>query len=85
MSKESVLDTFSILAEDEEIILTRIQESEFEKYKEVLCDNITFSGMKLLLQNPEYVKSLFEDLLQDEGFYCSIWRKKIKSFAGIAV
>ena len=33
MSKESVLDTFSILAEDEEIILTRIQESEFEKYK----------------------------------------------------
>ena len=82
MSKESVLDTFSILAEDEEIILTRIQESEFEKYKEVLCDNITFSGMKLLLQNPEYVKSLFEDLLQDEGFYCSIWRKKNKIFCG---
>lgn len=49
MSKESALDTFCILAEDEEIILTRIQESEFEKYKEVLCDNITFSGMKLLL------------------------------------
>jgi len=42
MSKESALDTFSILAEDEEIILTRIQESEFEEYKEVLCDNITF-------------------------------------------
>ena len=36
MSKESALDTFSILAEDEEIILTRIQESEFEEYKEVL-------------------------------------------------
>ena len=56
MSKESVLDTFSILAEDEEIILTRIQESEFEKYKE----KVTF--IKADVSNEYEVTKMFNQI-----------------------
>ena len=69
-------------AEDNVVILSAINRDEYMEYQKVLCDNLSSMAQKFIKKNPDFERTLFEDLLKKESFYCTIRKKETLQFCG---
>ncbi len=67
---------------DDIVIISAISGTEYQEYQKVLYDNLSSIGQKFIKKNPEFVKGLFDNLLKQESFYCTIRKRETFQFCG---
>ena len=67
---------------DDVVIISVINKNEYQEYQKVLCDNLSSMGQKFIKKKPDFVRELFENLLNQESFYCTIRERETFQFCG---
>ncbi|MDO4439161.1 MAG: GNAT family N-acetyltransferase [Eubacteriales bacterium] len=67
---------------DDSIRIDTINKDEYHEYQKIIFDSVSPMMQKLIKKNPGFERELFDDLLKEESFYCTIRERKTLKFCG---